>query len=90
MQQLVSNTLLFDSIHSNLNKRVCCLFLIEGFVSKECGLFLFLAVAMAAAAATPIGPDHNNNQSQKIVFFLMLSKNTGGRELGRDLIVNIS
>ena len=38
------------------NNRVCCLFLIDGFVSNECGLFLFFPVAIAAAAATPMGP----------------------------------
>lgn len=39
-----------------LNKRFCCLFLIDGLVSKECGLFLFFAETIAAAAATPTGP----------------------------------
>jgi hypothetical protein len=41
---------------SFLSNRFCCLFLIEGFVSNECGLFLFLEDAIAAAAATPTGP----------------------------------
>ena len=35
---------------------VCCRFRIDGFVSKACGRFRFLADAMAAAAATPTGP----------------------------------
>ena len=40
-----------------LNNLVCCLFLMEGFVSKV-WLFLFLFVDwIAAAAATPTGPD---------------------------------
>jgi len=43
-----------------LSKRVCCLFLTEGFVSNTWGRFLFLAVAMAAAAATPMGPEFYN------------------------------
>lgn len=36
--------------------RVCWRLRIDGFVSNECGLLRFLAVAIAAAAATPIGP----------------------------------
>lgn len=39
---------------------VCCRFLIDGLVSKECGRFRFFPVAMAAAAATPIGPEQRN------------------------------
>lgn len=31
-----------------LKRRFCCLFLIDGFVSNECGLFFFLADAIAA------------------------------------------
>lgn len=38
----------------------------EGFVSKACGLFLFLADIIAAAAAIPTGP-----VKQVIVIFFM-------------------
>lgn len=31
-----------------LKRRFCCRFLIDGFVSNECGLFFFLADAIAA------------------------------------------
>lgn len=31
----------------------------DGFVSNECGLFLFFAETMAAAAAIPTGPNKN-------------------------------
>ena len=43
-----------------LSSRVCCLFRIDGLVSKECGRFRFLAEAIAAAAAIPTGPNNNN------------------------------
>ena len=52
---MTSNLSFFHS-QSHLISLVCCRFLIEGFVSKECGRFRFFPVAMAAAAATPIGP----------------------------------
>ena len=39
-----------------LSSRVCCLFLLDGLVSKWCGCFRFLPEAIAAAAATPMGP----------------------------------
>jgi hypothetical protein len=37
--------------------RFCWRFLIEGFVSNECGRFRFFDDVIAAAAATPTTPD---------------------------------
>ena len=50
------------SLHtlSFLRSLVCCLFLIEGFVSKEWDLFLFFVDEMAAAAAIPVVPAEAN------------------------------
>ena len=45
---------------SFLRSLVCCLFLIDGFVSKECDLFLFFVLEMAAAAAIPVVPAEAN------------------------------
>ena len=44
------------SLHtlSFLRSLVCCLFLIEGFVSNEWDLFRFFVDEMAAAAAIPV------------------------------------
>ena len=57
-------------VHFYLNNLVCCRFLMEGFVSNECGRFLFLLDAIAAAAATPIGPETNQLRMFYQLYFL--------------------
>lgn len=51
---------------ADLSKRVCCLFLMDGLVSNEWGLFRFFAVAIAAAAATPMGPLDRRQTKRRI------------------------
>lgn len=41
------------------SNRLCCRLRMDGFVSNECGLFLFLDDTIAAAAAIPTGPDRH-------------------------------